>query len=838
MGTNAFQREFVHEVERCVALERVLRYLAGEIAREERTLPRGTPLCALAPPPDAADAAPTMDALETRLAQLERDVRDAARHDAVLRRDYAALCDELCVASAAHTLLAAAPGTPAAAAAAAAAADAPDRDLDVGCLTGVVAADREALLQRVLWRALRGNLFYRTAPCEDSDDEDKDPFLGPAAHARVVFVVFYHGALACARARRICDAVGARVVALPTTPAARAAATAALRARAADLRVVLGAAQQQRRHMLAHAAAHHAAWTARVRREKAVYSALNLCRAAPHGRALVAEGWLPVQREGAVLDALARAARRAGTQTAVLAVVPTRETPPSLFRTTRFTAGFHALVAAYGVARYGEVNPAAVAVVTFPFLFAVMFGDAGHGLLLLAAAAALCALHARLTAAGTHARRRPNEVLDLLLRGRHLLVLMGLFSLYTGALYNDYFALPLALAPSRYHGPAGTPCAFRQPCTRSAGRTPYAFGVDPVWRRAENELFLANSLKMKLSVVLGVLQMLVGIAFSCCNHVHYRQPLSVLFDFVPQLLFMLATFGYMVFLIFYKWLAPSVTPACPYIINTMINMFISFGSLPAAEQLYPHQNTVQVALVVTALVCALAMFFPKPIIIALRNRRATARASRSRPRRHRNLAINSDDADTPLLTDQDEAHLLIINSGYGTASMKNITFPPLQHRTLDEEEEEEDEKSQQQQGGEDDSEGEGFADLFITNAIHSIEFILGCVSNTASYLRLWALSLAHSQLSVVFYEQLMIRALKSGNFALIFVCFAAWGGVTLAILLGMEALSAFLHGLRLHWVEFMNKFYNGDGYAFTPFSFKQILEEAHLSDLETSSESD
>merc|ERR1719320_2040374 len=117
-----------------------------------------------------------------------------------------------------------------------------------------------------------------------------------------------------------------------------------------------------------------------------------------------------------------------------------------------------------------------------------------------------------------------------------------------------------------------------------------------------------------------------------------------------------------------------------------------------------------------------------------------------------------------------------------------------------------------------------FGEVMIHQMIHTIEYVLGTVSNTASYLRLWALSLAHAELSEVFYQKTLLEMMTSNGFML-FTGVSAFYAMTFCVLIVMDQLECFLHALRLHWVEFQNKFYNADGVAFEPFSYTRLVKD-------------
>ena len=95
---------------------------------------------------------------------------------------------------------------------------------------------------------------------------------------------------------------------------------------------------------------------------------------------LRAEGWCAAANKDAVEKCLTRAQEYVSSKKAgVVEEIRGKGIKPTYFETNEFTSIFQVLIDTYGVPRNGEFNPAVPSIVTFPFLFAMMYGDIFHG---------------------------------------------------------------------------------------------------------------------------------------------------------------------------------------------------------------------------------------------------------------------------------------------------------------------------------------------------------------------------------------------------------------------------------------------------------------------------
>uniref|UniRef100_A0A8C5FKY4 V-type proton ATPase subunit a n=1 Tax=Gadus morhua TaxID=8049 RepID=A0A8C5FKY4_GADMO len=621
----------------------------------------------------------------------------------------------------------------------------------------LIGRERIPTFERMLWRVCRGNVFLKQA---DIEDPLEDPASGDQVY-KSVFIIFFQGDQLKNRVRKICEGFRASLYPCPETPQERKEMAAGVNARIDDLQMVLNQTEDHRQRVLQAAAKSVRVWFIKVRKMKAIYHTLNLCNIDVTQKCLIAEVWCPISDLDSIQFALRRGTEKSGsTVPSILNRMQTKQTPPTYNKTNKFTSGFQNIVDAYGVGNYREMNPAPYTIITFPFLFAVMFGDMGHGALMTCAALYLVLRESRLAA-----QKNDNEMFCMVFAGRYIILLMGLFSIYTGIIYNDCFSKSLNVFGSGWSvrpmfdarvGGNWTYVSKKattyfsllvlDPVVEGVFKGPYPLGIDPIWNIAANKLTFLNSFKMKMSVILGVIHMLFGIILSLFNHLYFNKPLNIYFGFIPEIVFMVSLFGYLVLLVFYKWLAydASNSRTAPSILIAFINMFL-FSYSDGSAQLYTGQQALQSFLVVIALMCVPCMLVVKPLIL------------RRQYLWRKNLYLQHDGG-------------LIFFSFLLFCFLSSPQF--------------------------------NFGDVAVIQAIHTIEYCLGCISNTASYLRLWALSLAHAQLSEVLWTMVLKFGLSSASFGgapLLFILFAAFAVLTVCILLVMEGLSAFLHALRLHW---------------------------------------
>ncbi|CAK75560.1 unnamed protein product (macronuclear) [Paramecium tetraurelia] len=519
-------------------------------------------------------------------------------------------------------------------------------------------------------------------------------------------------------------------------------------------------------------------------KEKYLYTQLNYLRV--QGSVLYGSIWLPQGADIKVDQALREVQTNyEGLPTGQLQISPPEGTrpPPTYFETNEITWGFQEIVNTYGMPRYKEINPGLFTVMTFPFLFGVMFADIGHGFCLLLLGIYLCVYNKEI--------KESDSLMKHALIVRHMVLMMGFWAFYNGWIYNDFMSVPINLFGSCYEpGTVDDPIhKDEQVWVQKDESCVYPFGIDPVWMCVPNELTFMNSYKMKLAVIIGVIHMTFGIILKGINAIYFKNWIDFIFEFIPQIIFFTCTFGWMDFLIIYKWFVnwTGKTDQAPSVITLMINMILA----PAKTVDPPlwgdgqSEASTQTAMLLIALFCIPIILLPKPLILNSQNKKHQAQGPNG------------------LADEKKELYQKINEDSEGTQENSEI-------------------HTEQSGGG---GHHEEFGDIFVHQVIETIEFVLGSISNTASYLRLWALSLAHGQLAEVFFQMCLNGGYSYAiNFQLL-IGYTIFSMATFGVLMMMDVMECFLHALRLHWVEFQNKFFKADGYAFEKCSYAKVMQD-------------
>jgi len=764
MNAREMRRPYRKHIQRIDEMERILRFMFDEIGRIEDTHIQQNKVEEFL----AADGTYKLDVVEAELAQLYQQFMKFKENNAVLVSDRNAAVEESEVISVALKILGSGSG-------------AGGNDLTrpilgedalaerrLGYVAGVVPKSDEMRFARALWRASRGNTFTQFSPIQD---RVVDPKTGSVVE-KSVFVVYFQGAVGSMKDRiiKVCSAFGVNQYAWPASPEAARQRDTVLRQQLKEKERALSAysdlMRTEARDLVTPSNGNPTGnskiedWRLFCIKEKSIYTILNQCE---EGMALRVNVWYPASEESKI-QMLLKEACKGDVQGQGAFLNPDRgtprSTPPTYIRTNEYTEPWQEVIDTYGIPRYQEANPALLTVVTFPFIFGMMYGDVGHGSMLLLAGLWLVMKGDTLKFSVPQAYA-----------ARYLVFSLGIFATFAGFMYNDFFSIGLPLMDSRFEDDGSGTWKPTFDTQNTGGPGPYPFGLDWAWKGASNELLFVNSLKMKLSVLFGVVQMTVGLILRWSNAIYDKNITDFIFECIPMMVFMICFFGWMDWMILYKWVNPIDNP--PSIINSLICMAMGQQD---NNPLWPGSVQLAKQLMVYTVVAVPFMLFPKPFILLFQHKQAEKNSSGH-----------------VLLADEEQA----ASAGHG--------------------------------GGHGHGEEFEFGEVFIHQIIETIEYVLGTVSHTASYLRIWALSLAHQQLSVVFFEKTFNMGLEMSfpaNGIMLYFMFAAWFGVTLGVLLGMDVLECFLHTLRLHWVEFQSKFYKAGGEKFAPFSIRKLIDSS------------
>jgi len=401
-------------------------------------------------------------------------------------------------------------------------------------------------------------------------------------------------------------------------------------------------------------------------------------------------------------------------------------------------------------------------IVTFPFLFGMMFGDMGHGSIMLLFGAILVLF----------ADKLKGTAVEFFLPLRYLVFLMGLMATYCGLIYNEWFAMPAEIFPSCFDLENRVNDTMKTIGNETVGTNKYYYqkydfkcnypiGYDPVWMMSSEALTFSNSIKMKVAVIIGIAHMTMGVIIKGTNLIYHKHWSHFIFEVVTGLVILLFLFGWMDMLIFLKWFTvididnpddDRIKNAnMPSIISIMITMAFNFGNYTEGSEEIPlvgdslaFQYRIAIFLLICVMIACPLMLFAIPCCF----RHGPSKVEEANELEFAD--IQGGDMNQRLIGGEQSNRIQRL-SGSDLDVEDNSAERHRQMKKLD----------QQLKALGKVDEAVNFGEAFVNQMIETIEFVLGSVSNTASYLRLWALSLAHGQLADVFLHQIFLPTFKA-----------------------------------------------------------------------------
>lgn len=688
------QKTFVGNVRRCEEIERKIGFVTSEMTKFEIT-GLGSNNFTEIPSPSQKE----IQIIEERLEEVELELKELKENRKELEQNFRELIEHKLSLEYSGTIF----SNQESINFNLSSASSEERRAQLGFIVGCVSQAKSFSFERMVWRASHGNTFFRTIPVE-SDDENK----------KCVFVIFYQGDTLNEKVIKICTGFHASLYPCSSAHDERKEMLAKVKTRIEDLKVILNQTEDQQRLILMGIFNELNKFTIQAKKMKSIFHTMNYFNTDLTNNLLIAETWIPEQDVAAVTEIVGKISiENHCSVESFLDVVKTKDEPPTLIRTNKFTKGFQSLIDAYGLNSYREINPGLYTIITFPFLFGVMFGDMGHGLILLAFALWMVLFEKSLIEKGWK-----EEIWTIFFGGRYIILLMALFAIYAGLIYNDIFSFSLNLFGSTWVNMYNSSTVLDKtvhmfqldPTSDVHGS--YTMGIDPVWQLADNKIIFLNIFKMKMSIIFGIVHMSFGLFMNASNMINFKMYSNLILEFIPQFLFLFLIFGYMCFLMIFKWIVYTAQPentgdtylkpgCAPSVLIEFINMVMFKHTkveevLPGCEiHMYSGQQAVQISLLVIGVLCVPWLLCGKPLYI---------RYMRKRRERMETSSVENND-----------------HNGSKEELTRRQHLFDIEHDDMTME------------------------DVWIYQAIHTVEYILSTISHTASYLRLWALSLAHAR---------------------------------------------------------------------------------------------